>query len=71
MTVMPELAMPLGETAVICVAEVTVNDAALAAANLTAVAPVNPVPVITTGVPPELGPEVGLSEVIAGIAKYV
>ncbi len=34
--------------------------------EVTAVAPVNPVPVIVTVVPPVLGPEVGLTPVTVG-----
>ena len=68
MTVTSTVPAPAGEVAVIEVAELTVNVAALAAPNLTAVAPVNPVPVIVTGVPPGAGPEVGAIEVTVGPA---
>jgi hypothetical protein len=34
-------------------------------------APVNPVPVIVTAIPPALGPAFGLTEVMAGDAIYV
>jgi hypothetical protein len=64
-TVTPELAIPLGEIAVICVFEFTVNDAAFVPLNCTAVAPSRFVPVITTGVPPAEGPELGLSPPVA------
>ena len=48
---------PAGTTAVICVALFTVTDAAATPLNLTAVAPVKLVPVITTVVPapPDVG----------------
>ena len=42
---------PAGTVAVIWVPEVTVNDAAAVPLNFTAVAPVNPVPVMLTDVP--------------------
>ena len=38
----------------------------VAAPKLTAVAPVKPVPVTVTDVPPVLGPEVGLTPVTVG-----
>jgi hypothetical protein len=50
---------PAGETAVIDVAELTVKLVALVEPNLTAVAPLNPVPVIVTEVPPPAGPLLG------------
>jgi len=52
--------------AVIVVSLATVNTAVLPDPKLTAVAPVNPVPVMVTGVPPVLGPEPGLRLVTAG-----
>ena len=60
---MPE---PAGEVAVIDVAEFTVKLAALLVPNFTAVAPVNPVPVIATDVPPIADPEVGEIELTVG-----
>jgi len=45
-----------GETAVICVSESTVKDAASTDPNRTAVAPVKFLPVMTTLVPPAAGP---------------
>ena len=48
-----------GETAVICVAPFTVNDAAGVEPNRTLVAPLSPVPLIVTVVPPASGPEFG------------
>ena len=61
--------VPAGETAVIDVAELTVKLAAAVAPNVTAVAPVNPVPVIVTLVPPVAGPEVGVRPVMAGAGR--
>ncbi len=45
-----------GVTAVIKVSELTANEAAATAPNETAVAPVNPAPLIVTVVPPEVEP---------------
>src|SRR5678816_2751913 len=50
-----------GDTAVICVALSTVKLAAFVAPNFTDVAPVKPLPVIVTDVPPPVGPLVGLT----------
>ena len=55
-----------GDLTVICVPESTVNDVAALDPNLTAVAPVKPVPVIVTEVPPASGPAVGLMPVTVG-----
>jgi len=55
---------PVGTVAVICVAELTVNDVAAVPLNDTPVAPVNPVPVIVTDVP--TGPLVGEKLVTVG-----
>ena len=55
-----------GVTAVIWVAESTVNEAAGNPPNETAVAPVKPVPVIVTLYPPATGPPGGITLVIAG-----
>ena len=55
-----------GAVAVIVVALLTVNAAGLPGPKLTAVAPVNPVPVMVTDVPPVLGPEPGLTPVTVG-----
>jgi hypothetical protein len=52
--------------AVICVAEFTVKPEAGVPPNDTAVAPVNPVPVRITELPPDVAPEVGLRPVIVG-----
>jgi hypothetical protein len=54
---------PLDTVAVICVSELTVKVAEVEP-NLTAVAPVNDVPVITTIVP--VGPLVGVNDVMVG-----
>ena len=48
-----------GETAVIWVSETTVKLVAATAPKSTLVAPVKPVPVMVTVVPPAVGPEVG------------
>jgi hypothetical protein len=63
--------VPAGDVAVIWVAELTVNVVALAAPNLTAVAPVKPVPVMTTLVPPNAGPKVGARPVTVGAGRKV
>jgi hypothetical protein len=60
--------VPDGDTAVICVEELTVKPDALVAPNVTAVAAVNPVPVIVTDVPPAVGPVVGEIDEIVGAA---
>jgi hypothetical protein len=60
--------VPAGEVAVIDVAEVTVKLVAAVAPNVTAVAPVKPVPVIVTDVPPDSGPVVGAIDVTLGAA---
>ena len=55
-----------GAVAVIVLSLATENVAVFPDPKLTAVAPVNPVPVIVTGVPPVFGPELGLTPVTAG-----
>jgi hypothetical protein len=55
---------PVGTTAVICVAELTVKLVAAVPLNVTSVAPVRFVPLITTDVP--TGPLVGENDVIVG-----
>lgn len=57
---------PAGATAVMCVSETTVNDAAGVDPKRTAVVPVNRVPVKETEVPPAAGPEEGVAEVSVG-----
>ena len=59
-------ALPAGAVAVICVALLTVKPLALVAPNFTAVAPVNPVPVMVTVVPPPVGPDAGDTLVMVG-----
>lgn len=51
--------VPGGVTAVIRVSETTLKDAAALVPKRTALAPVKPVPVTVTLVPPAVGPEVG------------
>jgi hypothetical protein len=50
------------------VSEMTVKLAAAVSPKVTAVVPVNPLPVMVTSVPPPVVPEVGDSEVTAGTA---
>jgi len=57
---------PTGEVAVIWVAEFTEYAAAAVLPNATAVASVNPVPVIVTDVPPAVEPEDGETDVTDG-----
>ncbi len=61
--------VPAGDVAVIWVAELTVKLVALVPPNLTAVAPVKSVPVMTTLVPPAAGPDVGARPVTVGAAR--
>src|SRR5579872_1495401 len=65
-TVVP--AVPAGDVTVILPSLFTVKVDAEADPNLTLVAPVNPLPVTVTEVPPPAGPEPGLTEVTAGTA---
>src|SRR5450755_4130695 len=58
--------VPTGDTAVIWVAEFTTKLAAAVPPKSTAVAPMNPVPVMTTLVPPLCGPDVGMKPVMFG-----
>ena len=60
---------PVGTVAVMCVALVTVKVVAEIPLNFTDVAPVNPVPVITTDAP--IGPLVGVNDVIVGTGAAV
>lgn len=55
-----------GVVAVICVAESTVNELASVPPKVTVLAPVNPVPVIVTVVPPAVVPEAGAIPVKVG-----
>ena len=60
---------PAGEVAVIDVDELTVKPVAAVAPKVTAVAAVNPEPVIVTDVPPVVAPTVGETEVTVGAAR--
>ena len=57
---------PAGAVAVICVALLTVKPVAAVPPKVTAVAPERLVPVMTTEVPPAVGPAVGETEVTVG-----
>ncbi len=57
-----------GEVAVIWVSELTVNWVAAKLPKRTLVAPVKPLPEMTTEVPPPMTPIAGLSPVTAGTA---
>ena len=63
--------VPAGLFAVIVVSLTTVRPVAAVVPKSTAVAPVKPVPVIVTGVPPAVVPLVGLRPVTAGAAAAV
>src|SRR5262249_47513307 len=60
-------ALAAGDTAEIDVSPFTVKPAAFVAPKRTAVAAVNPVPLIVTAVPPEAGPMVGDTPVNLGV----
>ncbi len=60
-----------GEVAVIAESEVTVKETAAVLPNFTAVAPVKPLPVMLTTVPPAVLPLFGLTPVILGKAAAV
>src|SRR5262249_16813511 len=62
---------PAGLSAVIVVSFTTVKFVAGVVPKLTAVAPVKPVPMTVTRVPPAAGPLVGLRPVTAGAARNV
>ena len=64
-------ALPAGAVAVICVSLLMVKPAAAVPPNATAVAPVNPVPVIVTVVPPATMPVIGERLVMVGGATAV
>ena len=70
-TVTSTVPVPAGLSAVIEVSLTTVTLVAGVAPKSTAVAPVKPVPVIVTGVPPASVPLVGLKAVTVGAAKNV
>jgi hypothetical protein len=57
-----------GEVVVISVSETTVKEPAAVVPKSTVVAVVNPVPVMVTGIPPAVGPDVGATEVTVGRA---
>jgi hypothetical protein len=63
-------ALPTGDVVEILVELVTVNVAALAP-NDTAVAPVKAVPVMVTGVPPAVVPELGVRALTVGAGGTV
>ncbi len=67
-TVTSTVPVPMGDVAVIEVALTIVTPVAFVVPNFTAVAPVKPVPVIVTLVPPVAGPLAGLSTVTVGAA---
>ena len=67
-TVTSTVPVPAGLSAVIVVSLTTVKSVAAVVPKSTAVAPVNPVPVIVTKVPPAAGPLVGLMPVTVGAA---
>ncbi len=67
-TVTSTVPVPAGDVAVISVALTIVTPVAFVVPNLNAVAPVKPVPVIVTVVPPVAGPVAGLSAEIVGAA---
>ena len=60
-----------GDVAVIDVSLLTVKPVAAVAPKFTAVAPVNPVPVIVTDVPPAAGPLLGVTLVTVGAPTNV
>ncbi|GFE12091.1 hypothetical protein Sgleb_01380 [Streptomyces glebosus] len=67
-TVTCTVPLPTGLVAVIWVSELTTKDAACVAPKRTAVAPVKPVPVTVTAVPPAVEPDVGETDVTVGVA---
>jgi len=70
-TVISTVPVPAGEAAVIWVAEFTAKPDAGFVPNITAVAPVNPVPVTVTVVPPAADPKAGEMLVTVGTGAYV
>jgi hypothetical protein len=65
-TVTSTVPVPVGEVALMFVELLTVKLEAAVVPNFTALAPVNPVPLIATEVVPVVGPELGLTPVTAG-----
>ncbi len=70
-TVTSTVPVPAGLSAVIEVSLTTLTFVAAVVPKSTAVAPVNPVPVIVTRVPPAVEPLVGLRPVTTGAAAAV
>jgi hypothetical protein len=70
-TVTSTVPVPAGEVAVIEVSELTVKLAAEATPKRTAVAPVKPVPVMVTVVPPASGPAIGVTALTVGTEVYL
>ncbi len=68
-TVTSTVPVPAGLSAVIVVSLTTVTFVAGVVPKSTAVAPVKPVPVIVTSVPPAVGPVVGLKPVTVGARR--
>ena len=66
-----DVPVPAGLSAVIVVALTTVTLVAAVGPKSTAVAPVKPVPLIVTNVPPDAGPLVGLIPVTVGATGAV
>jgi len=67
-TVTLTVPVPAGLLAVMEVGLLTMKAAAATPPNVTDVVPVKLVPVMATAVPPEVGPEVGVMEVMVGAA---
>ena len=64
-------AVPAGVTAVMEVALTTTTSVAATPPTVTLLAPVKLVPVMVIAVPPEVGPEVGLTLTMVGASTYV
>ena len=65
-TLISTVPVPAGAVAVICVALLTVKDKALVAPKVTDVAPLKPLPLMVTLVPPAAGPRFGEVELTEG-----
>ena len=73
-TVMSTVPVPAGAVAVIAVSSLPVTGVQVVAAvdpKSTAVAPVNPLPLIVTVAPPVVGPLAGLTLVTTGVTPWV
>ena len=70
-TVISTVPVPAASTAVICVDELTVKLAAAVLPKFTVDAPVNPLPVMITLVPPVAGPVTGFKPVVAGTGAAI